>query len=141
MPEAIPILEANSSLNGRHAAPVVEFHGLPPRLEFLDRVAAEGVIPHDLAALAQDVWQTAWQESGNRLSRPATTAGEGGPVGFNWDRGEHHLEAEIPRDGPVEWFYLNRTTDETWEADQPAGAPLPPNSSKYFERIAVASGS
>ena len=141
MSEVIPAVEANAKLNPLRTAPVAEFLGAPPRLEFLDRVAAEGLIPHDLAALAYDVWQAAWRESGNRLSRPATTAGEGGPVGFNWDRGEHHLEAEIPRHGPVEWFYLNRTTDETWDADQPAGAPLPPDSFKYFELIAVANGS
>ena len=110
-------------------------------LDFLDRMAAEGVVPQRLAERAHEVWARARQKSGNRLPVPAATAGEGGPVGLNWDRGEHHLEAEIPSDGPVEWFYRNWITDEIWDVDQPLGEPFPPILIQYFERIVIANES
>src|ERR1700678_653852 len=31
---------------------------------------------------------------------------------FSWDDPDHHLEIEISSDGIIEWFFLNRKTNE-----------------------------
>lgn len=37
-----------------------------------------------------------------------------GPVLLTWDKGRHHFEIEVPTDGPLEYFYMDRATDATW---------------------------
>src|SRR5258707_1117103 len=87
---------ANGATHPLPAPSITDADRVREHLDFLDRVAAEGLVPQRLAERAHEVWARARRESGNRLPRPIFTATEGGPIGLNWDRGEHHLEAEIP---------------------------------------------
>ena len=103
-------------------------------LDFLSRMATEEVVPARLADAAREVWSSVRHLTADRLPVPAATATDGGPIRYTWDQGEHHLEAEIPADGPVEWFYRNWRTNEVW-ASEVAGTAVPPV--EYLGRIAA----
>ena len=34
---------------------------------------------------------------------------------LTWDRGVHHLDVEVTEDGLLDFFYLNRETNEAWD--------------------------
>lgn len=51
---------------------------------------------------------------------PDACTGPDGMVGLSWNRNEHHLEVDIHPDGDLEFYYCNRETLESWEAEVPA---------------------
>ncbi len=105
--------------------------------DYLDRMAAEGVVPRSLAETARTVWDQVSIVTDYRMPVPAAMAGEGGPIWYTWDKGEHHLEAEMPDGGPVEWFYQNRKTDEVWAADITVTDTFPPPLCTRMFRVAL----
>jgi hypothetical protein len=105
--------------------------------EYLDRMAAEGVVTQSVTAAAHAVWDQASLATDHRIPIPAATAAEGGLIWYTWDRDDHHLEAEIPEGGPVEWFYQNRKTGEVWSADVSVADPFPPSLCTYLFRVAL----
>lgn len=60
------------------------------------------------------------------LEVPDACPGESNDFMFLWKKGEHHLECEIFGDGAVEFFYRNRSTDETWGEDITLESKLTP---------------
>ena len=82
MPDIItdPVSAESVGLNGaaNHLPVISEPVAKRPRLEFLVRMANEGVVSWQLAEVAQDVWKKAQQQSRNRLPEPVATADEGG---------------------------------------------------------------
>lgn len=45
---------------------------------------------------------------------------------MSWDRGSHHFEIEVFRDGRYDWFYLNRDSGErVGEENHPLGTCSP----------------
>lgn len=138
MPEVIPTLEANPSLNGAAHVPTIaspDSLQIREHLDFLDRMAAQNVVSGHVAECAREIWIRARQETGNRLPIPAATASEEGHIRYCWDRAEHHLEIEIPRIGPPEFFYRNWITDEACDADVTLVHAFPEQVLQYLNRI------
>ncbi len=141
MPEAIPTLEANPSLNGAaHVAILASSDSFQVRehLDFLDRMATQNVVSGHVAQSAREIWIRARQETGNRLPLPAATASGEGHIRYCWDRAEHHFEIEIPSIGPTEFFYRNWITDEAWDADVTLLHAFPEQVLQYLNRIVTA---
>jgi len=105
--------------------------------DYLDRMVAEEVVPRSVAETARSVWKQASVATDDLIFIPSATAADGGPILYTWDRGDHHLEAEIPDSGPVEWFYQNRKTGEVWSADIPVTDPFPPALCTRLFRLAL----
>jgi hypothetical protein len=102
-------------------------HHVQEHSDYLNRIAAEGVVSHSLAETARTIWEQGVVVTDDRILVPSATAVEGGPIRYTWDHGDNHLEAEIPDSGPVEWFYQNRKTGEVWSTDVPVTASFPPS--------------
>ncbi|MGL4420081.1 MAG: hypothetical protein ACRCZF_05405, partial [Gemmataceae bacterium] len=83
-------------------------------IDYLNRIAAEGVVPSALATKAKAVWWVAKALTDSALPIPAAAAISGGPVEYHWSAGPHQLVSEIPADGPCHWTYRNSRTGELW---------------------------
>jgi len=91
---------------------------------YLSSVLEAGDISAHTASVAWDEWNLLRQSIGNSLPVPDAAPGPEGQLLYAWNKEEHHLEAEIFPDDTIEFFYLNRVTNETWEKDCEAGEPI-----------------
>ena len=48
---------------------------------------------------------------------PRLDVREEGGVLLTWDQGVHHLDVEVLPDASLDFFYLNRETNETWDVE------------------------
>ena len=108
-------------------------------IDYLKRMAAEGVVPPALATKAKVVWWVAQGSAGSSLPVPAAAAFPGGPVEYHWSVGPHQLSAEIPSKGPCHWTYRNSGTGELWGLETLSEEGLPPRLIKALCRIATSS--
>ena len=69
------------------------------------------------------------------LAAPSLDFMSEGRVLLTWNQGEHHLDIEIIPNAPIEFFYRNRNTDETWEYEYEAGAKLPHEVFQYINKF------
>lgn len=95
--------------------------------EYLQRVATERKPPLITQATAKkswDLWLAVRKATGYSMAVPSAGTGPDGVMFYSWDKGEHHLEAEIFPDRDVEFFYRNRRTGELWGEDY-AGRRVP----------------
>lgn len=116
-----PVDSARRAKNAEHIA-------------YLARMAAEGVVPLDLARRAKAIWIVASITAGDELPVPAAAAFTGGPIEYHWDEGPHQLSVEIPATGPCHWFYRNKNTGEVWGEEANGLAP-PTRAERYLERL------
>lgn len=108
-------------------------------IDYLKRMAAEGVVPPALATKAKAVWWVAQVSAGSSLPVPAAAAFSGGPVEYHWSLGPHQLSAEIPSNGPCHWTYRNGATGELWGVETLADEGLPPRLIQALNRISASS--
>ena len=108
-------------------------------LNYLKRMAEEGVVPPALATKAKLVWQVAQVSVGSDLPIPAAAALPGGPVEYHWSVGPHQLLAEIPADGPCHWTYRNATTGELWGVEIAVDEALSSRLIQVLTRITASS--
>lgn len=106
-------------------------------LDYLKRMAAEGVVPPALATKAKAIWLVAQVSVGSSLPVPAAAAFSGGPVEYHWSVGPHQLSAEISADGPCHWTYRNGSTGEFWGVETAVDEGLPPRLIRALTRIAA----
>lgn len=94
---------------------------------YLSRVSLgkEATIARGTAIVAEQLWQLVSKESQYRLPVPAACTGSDGEMFYAWDRGRHHLEAEIIPGQDVEFFYRDRETGQFWAEDYRPGDKLP----------------
>jgi hypothetical protein len=93
--------------------------------QYLQRVSTEGIEPSITRATAKkswDLWLAVRKAAGSSLPVPSAGTGPDGVMFYSWDKGEHHLEAEIFPDRDTEFFYRNRRTGELWGEDHEGGA-------------------
>ena len=107
-------------------------------LDYLTRMAVEGVVPPNLVTKAKAVWKVARISVGSLLPIPAAAAFLGGPVEYHWSVGPHQLSAEIPADGLCHWTYRNGNTGELW-GEETADEGLPSRLIRALARIAESS--
>jgi hypothetical protein len=108
-------------------------------LDYLRRMAADGVVPPALATKAKTVWWVAQVSVGSALPVPAAAAFPGGPVEYHWSVGPHQLSAEIPADGPCHWTYRNGSTGDLWGVETAVDEGLPSRLIRALTRIAAGS--
>ena len=93
--------------------------------QFLQRVSTEGKPPLITRATAKkswDLWLAVRKAAGPFLPIPSAGTGPDGVLFYSWDKGAHHLEAEIRPDRDTEFFYRNRSTGRLWGEDHAGGA-------------------
>jgi hypothetical protein len=103
-------------------------------IAYLARMAAEKVVPPELARRAKAIWIVASITAGNELPIPAAAAFTGGPIEYHWEEGPHQLSVEIPATGPCHWFYRNKSTGEVW-GEGADGLTPPRRAERYLERL------
>jgi hypothetical protein len=79
---------------------------------YLDTAVNDGVVSRETADKALRLWESLHDQ----IRPPSVGISSGGHVLYTWDAGVHHLEIEIFANEPMEFFYLNRSTDEDWLA-------------------------
>lgn len=92
---------------------------------FLSERVVTGRISPEVARTADDALTALDAAIGPPLAVPKASTGPDGQVLLTWDEAEHHFELEIPPDEPAVFFYRNRRTGETWDADYSVGGPIP----------------
>jgi hypothetical protein len=95
--------------------------------QYLQRVSTEGSPPLITQATAKkswDLWLAVRSAVGVSIPVPSAGTGPDGQMFYSWDKGIHHLEAEVFPDRAAEFFYRNRQTGELWGEDY-AGGTLP----------------
>lgn len=93
--------------------------------QYLQRVSTEGKPPPITRATAKkswDLWLAVRKAAGSSLPIPSAGTGPDGVMFYSWDKGDHHLEAEIFPDRDTEFFYRNRRTGDLWGEDHAGGA-------------------
>jgi hypothetical protein len=94
-------------------------------LAYLHEMKRAGAINENTLSLAQKAWDGLRGIVAGNLLVPTAGTGPDGQVLYTWDRGEHHFELEVFPDGIGEFFYMNRKTDATWEADYSVDEMIP----------------
>ncbi|MBI2192385.1 MAG: hypothetical protein HYU36_10405 [Planctomycetes bacterium] len=85
--------------------------------DYLRSLEDEGFIPSSMRRSALKLWKTLEHLSGHCLTIPGAAPGPDGKLFLVWGEGEHHFEAELIPDNPIEFFYMNRGTNETWSGE------------------------
>jgi len=107
--------------------PIVQQAKHEEHRRYLQRVSTEGKPPPITRATAKkswNLWLSVRKAIGPFLPIPSAGTGPDGIMFYSWDKGDHHLEAEIFPDRDMEFFYRNRRTGELWGEDY-AGGDLP----------------
>ena len=91
---------------------------------YLVSVRDAGDIDAKTASLAWIAWKRISDAMGEPLLVPDAASGPEGQLLYAWNQGEHHLELEIFPAEPAEFFYLNRSSNETWEEEYTVGNPV-----------------
>jgi len=91
--------------------PAAADEGVARHHAYLARMVTEGVVPAEVSAKARRVWELARRGVPN-LQVPAAAAYDGGPMHYTWDNGRVQVTAEMPADGPCEWYVSDRQTGE-----------------------------
>ena len=123
------------SQSAKPFSPAVLNEDVKEHLAYLERMAANGVVPASLVAKAREVWWLAWNSTSGLLPIPAAAAFSGGPFEYHWAVGPHRVSVEIPTDGPCHWFYRNTSTEEIMGSDLPSEDGLPPQFEEYLHRL------
>lgn len=92
---------------------------------YLADAASRKLIGPETNRRARSAWIQVWADTSRQMPVPDACPGPDGELLYTWDRDAHHLELEIPPEGPVEFFYRNRLTEELWEMDYRIDSPLP----------------
>lgn len=84
--------------------------------KFLDlmKSAPKHFISERTAHVARRTWLSSKHAASRFLAIPAAGVGENRQILYSWDKADHHLEAEILENEPVEWFYRNSRTRKEW---------------------------
>lgn len=95
--------------------------------EYLQRVSTNNAPPLITPATAKkswDLWLALRKAVGTSMPIPSAGTGPDGVMFYSWDKGDHHLEAEIYPERNTEFFYRNRHTGDLW-GDDYAGGTFP----------------
>lgn len=84
---------------------------------YLRSAKQSGATSETTALLAWNAWIDLNKALGQRLTVPDAAYGPNGELFYTWDNEAHHLELEIPAEGPAEFFYRHRGTGRLWEAE------------------------
>ena len=92
-------------------------------------------LPDDLASVVQATWSKVEGRSPGFLPAPLVDERDEGGVLLSWDKGIHHLDVEITAEGALDFFYLNRVTDEKWDIEAMATDVIPEKVMEAFDRF------
>jgi hypothetical protein len=84
----------------------------------------------------KSVWEQARASVGSTLTVPSAANGPDEEVLLRWTSGEHLLEVNVYPTGKAEWFYWNRSTDESCEQSAASGDQLPAEAASKLRLIA-----
>ena len=91
---------------------------------YLASVRDAGEISADVAIRALSAWFTLRGAMLENLSVPDAAPGPEGQLLYAWNNVEHHLELEVFPNGPAEFFYLNRFSNDSWEDEFNVNTPV-----------------
>ncbi len=91
---------------------------------YLVSVREAGDIDANTASIAWNAWKLLSGLMGKPLPVPDAAPGPDGQLLYAWNKEEHHLELEFFPNGPAEFFYLNRLSNETWEGEYIVDKPI-----------------
>jgi len=96
--------------------PVALVANINEHVKFIHEVSSgpQALISNAMATLSLRVWSKVQIGIGRPLPVPVACAGPDGRLLYTWDKAGHHLELEFIPDSPIEIYYRNRTTGESW---------------------------
>lgn len=98
--------------------------------DWLFEMKENGVISQEMLARSLLLWEIIR----NKMPVPSSAAGPDGQMFYCWDKGRHHLEAEIfPDVDMIDLYYRDRESKESVLEEYILGTEFPNNFKKYFE--------
>lgn len=94
-------------------------------------------VPDQVARLARAVWDRIKGNVPGILRVPLLDLREEGGVLLTWEQGVHHLDVEIASDGSLDFFYLNRETNEAWDVEASLEKRIPEKVLQQFNYFRV----
>lgn len=77
----------------------------------------QSCVPQPMALLVRAVWDKIKGCVPGVVRVPHLDVREEGGVLLSWDQGVHHLDVEVLPDTSLDFFYLNRETNEAWDVE------------------------
>lgn len=103
-------------------------------IDWLFEMHSQGTIDSEMHARALLLWFILRDKSKQRIKIPASAAGPDGGIFYSWNKGIHHLEAELNTGNQaVELYYRNRETNQSVLYDYILGSKIPEDFQEYFE--------